>query len=65
MDGPKIWIVMNGEEKQFNTAIDAAWEIWRQHKSAKPTEWTVMPPGAESEVMSELAIIEIVESGKY
>jgi hypothetical protein len=64
MDKARIWIVVNGKEKQFNTAIDAAWEIWRQRKLAEPAEYRVMPPEAETEVMAELLVIEMVESHK-
>jgi len=64
MSNARIWIVVDGKEKQFNTAIDAAWEIWRQRKPAEPTEYRVMPPEAESEVMAELMIIEMVEGHK-
>jgi hypothetical protein len=57
----KIWVVVDGKEKEFNTAIDAAWELWRQRQLPEPAVCSVMPPEVEAEVMGELSMIEIVE----
>ena len=64
MGNVKVWIVVDGKEKPFNTAIDAAWEVYRQRKLTEPTKCMVKPPEAEDEVMKELTIIEMIEDGQ-
>jgi hypothetical protein len=61
MGSMKVWIVVDGIEKPFDTPFDAAREIYRQRKLAVPGECKVMPPEAEAEVMGELMVIEMIE----